>query len=270
MSYSRRERAAWVAGIAFCLVTSCRTGFRQRSAAELLADARYTWITDSTVHTRVHYLAGTPAADSLARLKRDLEVSWTTAATFTGGTPIDRVIDVFAVPTREMVGQAAGLPIQTNALNFWDQRVIVGWITARATLGPHEFVHIMAHDAWGSPSEWWLGEGVAVAAGPWNGVDVDVYTRCLRTTGKLMPLRMIVPAMRNPGDQTARAAYPEAGSFVRFLIERYGREKVARIYSSGAAALPAIYGRSLPELEAEWQQHLASVESDTTSCAVTS
>jgi hypothetical protein len=126
----------------------------------------------------------------------------------------------------------------------------------------------MAHDAWGSPPEWWLGEGVAVASGRWNGVDVDLYTKCLSTAGKLMPLRMIVPDLRNPSEETTRVAYPEAGSFVRFLIERYGREKVARIYSAGASAVPAVYGRSLVELEAEWRQHLGAVEGETTSCTV--
>jgi hypothetical protein len=266
-SHSYRS-VAHVAGIMLCLVTGCSMGIKQRSAAELLADSRYAWITDSTAHTRVHYIRGTAAADSLARLKRDVEASWSAAAAFIGGTPVARVIDVFVVPARQMVGEAAGLPILTNALNFPTQRVIVAWVSERTGLGPHEFTHIMAYDAWGSSTEWWLGEGVAVAAGRWNGADVDAYTKCLHTAGKLMPLGTIVPALRNPDDRTGRVAYPEAGSFVRFLIDRYGREKIARMYSAGAAALPGIYGRSLIELEAEWRQHLTSVESGSTSCAI--
>jgi hypothetical protein len=269
MSYPRYNRAAAVACIASYLVTGCSLGhFRQRSAAELLANSRYAWITNSTTHTRLHYLGGTPAADSLARLQRDLEVAWASAAEFIGGTPIDRVIDVFAVPTRAMVGEVAGVPVMTNALNFWQQRVIVAWVPARGWPGPHEFVHIMAYDAWGPAKEWWLGEGVAVAAGRWLGVDVDAHTKCLGAAGQLMPLGMIVPNMRNPDERTARVAYPEAGSFVRFLIERYGREKVARMYATGASALPTIYERSLVDLETEWRRHLESIESGTTSCAV--
>jgi hypothetical protein len=261
---------AQMACIMFCLLTACSTGgFRQRSAAELLADPRFAWLTDSTAHTRVHYLPRTPAADDLARLKLDIEMSWARAAEFVGATQENRVIDVFAVPRREMVGEAAGLPIQTNSLDFWEQRVIVAWVPPHAGLGPHEFVHIMAYDAWGLTEEWWLGEGVAVAAGPWNGVDVDVYTKCLGNAGKLMPLGAIVRNLRNPDAQTARVAYPEAGSFVRFLIERYSREKMAQLYSRGAAALPAIYDKSLVELDAEWRQHLATVDSGTTTCPVT-
>lgn len=244
------------------------THLRQRSATELLATPGYTWITDSTIHTRIHYLAGSPAADSLARLKRDVESAWTTAAEFVGGKTVDRVIDVFAVPNREMVGQLAGLPVVANALNFWEQRVVIAWVSARGWPGPHELVHIMASDAWGTTKEWWLGEGVAVAAGRWLGVDVDAYTKCLSTAGRLLPLSAIVPGLRNPDERTSRIAYPEAGSFVRFLIERYGRDKMARMYSSGASAIQAIYGRSLVELEEEWRRHIASVDSGKTSCDV--
>lgn len=188
------------------------------------------------------------------------------AAEFVGGKAVDRDIDVFAVPNREMVAKLAGVQTPANTLNFWEQRVVIAWVSARGWPGPHEFVHIMAYDAWGAAREWWLGEGVAVAAGRWLGVDVDAYAKCLGTAGRLLPLRTVVPGMRNPDERTARIAFPEAGSFVRFLIERYGRDKVARMYSKGASALHAIYGRSLVELEEEWRRHLESIASGTTSC----
>lgn len=266
---SRHILLARVSIVTLCLAGGCGLRhFRQRSAAELMANPNYTWITDSTTHTRIHYLAGSPAADSLVRLKRDIERAWLRAAEFVGDAAVNRVIDVFAVPNRAMVGQLAGLPIEANELNFWEQRVVIAWITPRGWAGPHEFVHIMAHDSWGTVTEWWLGEGAAVAAGPWAGADVDAYTKCLKATGKALPLSMIVPGMRNPDARTQRVAYPEAGSFVRFLIERYGRDKVARVYSTGASAVPAIYGRSLAELEQEWQRHLETIDSGTTSCDV--
>ena len=268
MIYSRSLRNPRWPGILLCLVSGCSLGhFRQRSAAELLANPHYAWLTDSTPHARIHYLAGTPAADSLVRLRRDIETSWATAAKFVGGTPVDRAIDVFAVPTRAMVGEVAGMSVLTNALNFWEQRVVVVWIAPRGWPGPHEFVHIMAYDAWGTAKDWWLGEGVAVAAGQWAGVELDAYTKCLSTTGKLMPLGVIVPGLRNPDERTSRVAYPETGSFVRFLIRRYGREKVAQMYATGAP-LSTIYGKSFANLEAEWRQHLESVDSAGTSCPI--
>src|SRR3569833_1386143 len=173
-----------VVSLTLCLALSACAHFQQRTASQILADRQYSWIGDSTAHTRIHYLAGSPAADSLPRLRRDLESAWVTASDFVGDATQHRAIDVFAVPRREMVGAVAGMSITTNALNFWETRVVVAWVPARGWPGPHEFVHIMAYDAWGPAKEWWLGEGTAVAAGPWLGVDVDMYAKCQRVAGK--------------------------------------------------------------------------------------
>src|SRR5205814_1466132 len=76
---------AGLAGAVLCVSAAlCHGQIRQRSAADLLAQATYAWKTDSTAHTRIHYLDNSPAADSLERLKRDIEVSWTKAADFVG------------------------------------------------------------------------------------------------------------------------------------------------------------------------------------------
>ena len=257
-----------VVSLTLCLALSACAHFQQRTASQILADRQYSWIGDSTAHTRIHYLAGSPAADSLPRLRRDLESAWVIASDFVGDATQQRAIDVFAVPRREMVGAVAGMSITTNALNFWETRVVVAWVPARGWPGPHEFVHIMAYDAWGPAKEWWLGEGTAVAAGPWLGVDVDMYAKCLSVAGKLLPLDHIVPRVQgDPLDEhLAQVTYPEAGSFMRFLIREYGREKVARLYAKGASEIPAVYGQSLSDLEMGWRRHLESVDATGISC----
>ena len=257
--------------LALSSVSACHIGqVPQRSAADILAQPGHAWIHDSTLHTRIHYLAGSPAADSLVRLKREIEAAWTSAANFVGDTSDVRPVDVFAVPTRAMVGEVAGLPIMTNALNFWEKRVVVIWIAPRGWPGPHEFVHILAFDAWGPAKEWWLGEGVAVAAGRWLGTDVDAYARCLSDAGRLLPLDRIIPQLQ--GSQTdealAQVTYPEVGSFVRYLIRHDGRDRIASVYAKGAAAVPATYGRSIDALEREWRAYLATVDAGRISCAL--
>ena len=145
MTHRRHLLSARLAGAMLCVIGACRPGgIRQKTPAELLADPTYTWITDSTTHTRIHYLAGSPAEDSLARLERDIEVAWTRAADFVGNAETDRVIHVFAVPRREM-RQVSGVPSNVPALNFTEQRVIIAWVPAAGWRGPHEFVHIMAY-----------------------------------------------------------------------------------------------------------------------------
>jgi len=266
MSHRRHLPVAGLVGVLLFLPCAATIGqIRQRSAADILADGRYAWRTDSTAHTRIHYLDGSPAADSLARLKRDIEVSWTKAADFVGGVAVDRMIDVFAVPNREMVREISRIPTNAPALNFWRERVVIAWIPAQGWRNAHELVHIRAYDTWGEAKAWWVGEGVAIAASGWFGVDVDAATKCLADAGKLVPLAVVV---RNgsPEDRMQSVMGAEAGSFVRFLIERFGREKIAPVYANGASALGATYGEPLAQLEREWRQHVDSAQTRSALC----
>src|SRR5438046_3422657 len=233
MTHRRHMLVAGLAGAVLCVsAVLCHGQIRQRSAGDILADANYAWKTDSTAHTRIHYLDNSPAADSLERLKRDIEVSWTKAADFVGAAGVDpKMIDVFAVPTREMVREVSHIPTNASALNFWEKRVVIVWVPAAGWRNPHEIVHIMAYDAWGEATAWWLGEGVAVAASGWFGVDVDVAAKCLDAARRLVPLDVVVRG-RAPEERMQSVVGAEAGSFVRFLIEHFGRDKLGRVYAS--------------------------------------
>jgi prepilin-type processing-associated H-X9-DG protein len=74
------------------------------------------------------------------------------------------------------------------------------------------------------------------------------------------------------GSQRTRppVAYAEAGSFVKFLIDRYGKDKFLQAYASlqnsddpavqqeNARKLDAIFGKPMAELDAQWQKLLSA------------
>ena len=67
-------------------------------------------------------------------------------------------------------------------------------------------------------------------------------------------------------------SYAEAGAFVKFLIEKYGRDKFLQIYQTlknsddkmvhkqNIKKLTDIYGRSLEKLEKEWEDTFLSFQ----------
>lgn len=246
------------------------TGVRQRSAAELLRKPGYAWRIDSTAHTRLHYVQGTAASDSIARVRTETERAWQQAATFVGGSVPEARVDVFLVPERRMVGQLAGLETPANALNFWRSRVVIGWVAPYGvqgphSLGPHEFVHVLSADVHGETKEWWLGEGAAVAASTWQGADVHAFAKCLADAGRLYPIASMVP---KPGSGLdAAITYPEAGSFARYLIVLYGRDKFWSVYPRGVAAVPEVYGKKLDALEQEWRRAIGEVDASRVKCS---
>lgn len=271
MQRSAQRSAQRLALLVLPMLAACVTsGVRQRTAAELLREPGYAWRIDSTAHTRLHYVQGTAASDSIARVRNETERSWQQAATFVGGSAPEGRVDVFLVPERRMVGELAHLETPANALNFWRSHVVVGWLAPYSAqgphaLGPHEFVHVLASDVHGETKEWWLGEGAAVAASVWQGADVHAYAKCLADAGKLYPLAQLVPKPKNGLDPAI--TYPEAGSFARFLIVLYGRDKFWSVYPRGVAAVPEVYGKTLDALEQEWRRAIGEVDASRVRCA---
>lgn len=132
----------------------------------------------------------------------------------------------------------------------------------------HEVVHLLT-GPWGN-SVALVNEGVAVAfqVDPsrdliprWSGTPLHDLTRQFRQQGRFVPLASLVEttAWRS---QDPNVAYPESGSFMRWLIDTYGLERLRALYARGLGAnessagvrtsFAAVYGRSLDELETAW------------------
>jgi hypothetical protein len=131
----------------------------------------------------------------------------------------------------------------------------------------HELVHALGS----ALSDGWLGvparAGVLVSAGLVEGLAVAVelprgewtvhqWSRAMRDLGLMpSPARLVGPA---GFFATAPArAYTVAGSFLAFLLERHGTAPVQAIYRGRDPA--GAMGKSLPDLEAEWNGFLDGV-----------
>lgn len=132
----------------------------------------------------------------------------------------------------------------------------------------HEVIHAVASAAADGPFHVGGGlvpnpgliEGVAVAI-DWDevdGLDPHDWARAMRASERLPPLVdvMGLDFLRLPH----RNAYAAAGSFVRFLLDAEGAEKLVRAHRSGE--IEATYGRTMEELEAAWHAHLDGEELD--------
>lgn len=101
-----------------------------------------------------------------------------------------------------------------------------------------------------------LVEGLAVSLdlprGPWT---VHEWSRAARDLGELPDLTRLLAPAGFFAAAPARA-YTAAGSFLRFLEERYGAAAVARGYAGDVAGA---IGKPLPALVAEWSRFLDGV-----------
>ena len=101
-----------------------------------------------------------------------------------------------------------------------------------------------------------LHEGIAVAADWDEGkLTAHQWSRAMQQLG-IAPKMSQIMGLGFWGQASSRS-YTLAGSFVRFLIERYGVERARRVFPTGN--FKEVYNKSLVELEGEWKGFLETV-----------
>jgi len=134
----------------------------------------------------------------------------------------------------------------------------------------HEAIHVYSALI-GRPSDF-FNEGLAVAMATdplagiyvprWNGISVHTWARQHAST--LLPLESMVttPDFRSLDDATS---YPQAGSFVAYLIETHGIGAVASLFAAGTrddskgrilSDFQRSFGVSLEQAERDWRGFL--------------
>ena len=107
-----------------------------------------------------------------------------------------------------------------------------------------------------------------------GGGDLSVYekVRRARRNGQWIPLKELLTYTEIGSRRSrSRVSYPQAGAFVRFLIDTHGKDKLLRAYrqlsrssdskvrAANERKLAAIYGQSVEQLEKAW---LAAMTAD--------
>jgi hypothetical protein len=98
----------------------------------------------------------------------------------------------------------------------------------------------------------------------WNRVPLDDHARAFKAQGRLIPIAELLttPTFRR---FDSNVTYPQAGSFVRFVLDSCGLSGVKRLFASGSpsdgaesvtAQFEAACGRTLQETEAAWLRKL--------------
>jgi hypothetical protein len=211
-----------------------------------------------SVSFRYHY-------DTGDRVDADWQETYHAWATARLGVSLPQKIEYYKYQSRQAMGDRTG-NYNTNAFAEPSRfEIHTLWSTDN-----HEVVHVYTALV-GRPSDF-FNEGIAVAfqtnpaAGDFDSVfnGQQVHSACsqyLQAGALVVPLARVVSTtdFRAVSDQVL--SYREAGSFVRFTIDRYGIERVLQFFrvSSRTDSLAAIqerfqsaFGVSMESAESEW------------------
>jgi hypothetical protein len=217
----------------------------------------------STEHFVFYVLPDSPAERDIEVIQSRREQSMKEICTFLG-VRLDKPINFFLFPDAPskrwcMSHQGDGLAFDTTIAEIYNEDTHVD--------PAHELTHIVASRI-GSPPAL-LNEGLAVYmqdGHKWNDEHVDVTARGLLREGKLTPLTELIKRTEigsRPDD--GKVAYPQSASFVKFLIDRYGREQFLELYgnlNAGAednvSRFRNVIGVELESVGQEWREALSA------------
>ena len=246
-------------GAAFLLVSCAQATDRapvihSGLAKRVLATPGTQWITGASEHFHLHALANTRAARDLVLLANEAERARADDLELLGEQD-PRTHELLFVDSRVQMAQLLGYPAGGHAQTDEDSAYFVHESGLHAAL-KHEIMHLISFHLWGTPSEAWMGEGLATLAaggcrtGNWT---VHQMAASSRRTGKLISLAEFDDRFKvQSGD-----AYAQAGSVVEFVRETYGLNAVHSLWTNGLDSTARSTTGSLETFEKAWLARIA-------------
>jgi tetratricopeptide (TPR) repeat protein len=221
-----------------------------------------------TPHFRLHYPRGLER-ELVERTVRDLEFRHAQLSRFLGGAPT-QTIRVYLYRDEQEKKALVGAG-RTQFAKPWRYELHLNDKPFPHSTLHHELAHVMAAPVGSGPFRvttrlgvWPLMgviEGFAVAADdPIQGeLTLHQWAAGMRRQ-KLAPDMRKLMGTEGFYQAAPTRAYTMAGSFLRYLADTYGPEKVRVLYAH--ADFREAYGRPLDELVTEWEKHLDSLPLD--------
>ncbi len=220
-----------------------------------------------TAHFRIIYPRG-KQKEQVDRLARDAEFRHAQIRAFLGGAPEAPIhLYVYRSPEEKRSLVGAG---QTQFAKPWRLEIHLNDSQFPNPTMKHELAHAMAAPFGSGPLRvttrftvlpvMAIIEGLAVAAD--NAVDelsLHEWAAAMRRH-KLAPDVRSLLRSDSFYKNAAPRAYVLAGSFLRYLADTYGSEKLRRLYAEGD--FQAAYQRSVDSLAADWEAFLDKVPLD--------
>lgn len=197
--------------------------------------------------------------DQARRLEKEHELRYRQLAEFFEAAPEGKITS-YVYASADQKGRLMGAA-RTQIARPWAHQIHIHGFSVPHRVLKHELAHIFAGELaappFRVPAE--LGilvnigvvEGVAVAADwPANELTVHGWARAMRSLGLAPDMRTMLGPMGFWSVSSSRA-YTVAGSFVRYLYEQHGIEKLGALYRTND--FEAAYGKPLDALVTEWE-----------------
>jgi len=222
----------------------------------------------TTEHFDIYYFKGSTAERDIDAIAQEREKVFKEVFEFFATPPHGRarliLFEDKETKRAETGHQGAGWAFDNNMVEVYSDTEKVD--------PAHELTHVIAGGFGEPPAILNEGLGVYMEKGhEWHGVPVDLTTAGLVRDGRFVPLiellkRTEIGARHDDGE----VAYPESASFVKFVVDKYEREKFLELYRrlrngdsdrvlmGNVKIIKEVLGKDVDALEEEWKKSLAA------------
>ena len=199
---------------------------------------------------------GTLAEREIGKLEEGLEEALPGLEKLLGG-PLKSRQRVFVVASEARMYSLMGVRSTGHA---WGSIITMVYKQEFRDVGTHETCHNMTRLLWGNSHALWVNEGLAVYSETnWRGVPLHQLAKWLLDRGKMIPLKDLIAEGLHK-KYSDMITYPELGSFVKFVYEKYGRDSVKELWWRGAKGARKAFGKPLDTVEQEWLAALRQID----------
>jgi hypothetical protein len=240
------------------ILSSCSSiqfgGYNPPSINSILSNSSYKWEKDSTDHFTYYYESRYISKYFVDSAKVIFERMYPELLQFLDVENYENKLNLFMIESRDKMKDIVG--IETNGIALTEDNTVLSVFNDKVkTFAKHEFCHVICCNEWGMYKEQWLNEGLAVGSDKkWWGYELHSLAHYLKSKRKLIPIKEIIREFHN---HSSLISYPECGSFVLFVKEKYGISIVKELWEEGINIFEKRFNKTITSVEQEW---LAEIE----------
>ncbi len=217
---------------------------------------------------RVHYVPHTKSrramAEEKARILREFSRDYAALEDFFHTRP-DNSIDIWMYPSPALKGKHIGA-IRTSFARVWKDEIHLIQASPDSTLARHEMAHLFAGSfglpplklagGFHIPAMGWV-EGLAMAAEwPVQTYDLHTWSAAILSRPDVFPSVTPHALMYGFWGLPSRVAYTLAGSWVKWLIDRYGIERIKTLSQGMPGDFSKVLGISFQDAFEAWKKDI--------------
>lgn len=248
-----------ILGIIFSIIlllSGCGNPPEEGMIADALSDPDISWVSERSDHFILFAPEDSYAASRLTELSERAEAARQPVMERLQVVKQEKAPTLIFLESREQMEKFTGLASGGYAV-IKENGIFLGTNDSIPPPIQHELGHLYSWRSWGDPAGYWLSEGVAVyAAGDCAGEDIHAWAAKLALENKLTDFT----ELERKFDFSKTAPHLQAGSFVKYIMEKYGVRSFRMLWENGLATSSEATGLEMDALLENWNTHIMQKE----------